>query len=173
VPLLVAIFNAALQIQQLADSSRTVASAGIGSARASEDLMSEVLLLERATVLVLADPKNRDVYRVHDTQLTASREQLVHQLNSAEGRQALAQLGALQNLIATKVLAADASTATVRATLPQFDDMSKLAQHIAVQSNVEIDAEIAAIQRRTGESNGCCCGRAVCWFRWRSSPRSC
>ncbi len=49
VPLLVAIFNAALQIQQLADSSRTVASEGIGSARASEDLMSEVLLLERAT----------------------------------------------------------------------------------------------------------------------------
>ena len=43
VPLLVAIFNAALQIQQLADSSRTIASDGIGSARASEALMSEVL----------------------------------------------------------------------------------------------------------------------------------
>ncbi len=57
VPLLVAISNAALQIQQLADSSRTVASDGIGSARASEDLMSEMLLLERATRLyqVLAD----------------------------------------------------------------------------------------------------------------------
>ncbi len=37
VPLLVAIFNAALQIQQLADSSRTIASEGIGAARASED----------------------------------------------------------------------------------------------------------------------------------------
>src|SRR6202044_890288 len=99
VPLLVAIFNAALQIQQLADSSRTVASAGIGSARASEDLMSGVLLLERATVLVLADSKNRDVYRELDAQLTASREQLAHQLNSAEGRQALAQLGGLQTRI--------------------------------------------------------------------------
>jgi two-component system, NtrC family, sensor histidine kinase GlrK len=152
VPLLVAIFNAALQIQQLADSSRTVASAGIGSARASEDLMSEVLLLERATVLVLADPKLRDVYREHDAQLTASREQLAHLLRSAEGRQALIRLGDLQNQIATKVLAADASSATVGATLPQFDDMSKLAQHIAVQSNVEIDAEIAGIQRRTAES---------------------
>jgi two-component system sensor histidine kinase GlrK len=152
VPLLVAIFNAALQIQQLADSSRTVASAGIGSARASEDLMSEVLLLERATVLVLADPKLRDVYREHDAQLTASREQLAHLLRSAEGRQALIRLGDLQNQIATKVLAADASAATVGATLPQFDDMSKLAQHIAVQSNVEIDAEIAGIQRRTADS---------------------
>ncbi|HEY6456456.1 MAG TPA: HAMP domain-containing sensor histidine kinase [Steroidobacteraceae bacterium] len=152
VPLLVAIFNAALQIQQLADSSRTVASEGIGSARASEDLMSEVLLLERATVLVLADPKLRDVYREHDAQLTASREQLAHQLRSAAGREALTQLGAMQNRIAATVLASGATSATVGATLPQFDAMSKLAQRIAVQSNVEIDSEIAAIQRRTSES---------------------
>src|SRR5665213_1591203 len=82
VPLLVAIFNAALQIQQLADSSRTIASQGIGAARASEDLMSEVLLLERATLQqqVLADPKLLEVYREDQAQLTASRTQLTNQL---------------------------------------------------------------------------------------------
>src|ERR1700742_708881 len=89
VPLLVAIFNAALQIQELADSSRTVAAEGIGAARASEDLMSEVLLLERAPLQhqVLANPKLLDVYREHDAQLSSSRRQLETQLRSPEGRE--------------------------------------------------------------------------------------
>ncbi len=154
VPLLVAIANAALQIQQLADSSRTVASDGIGAARASEDLMSEVLLLERATSLyqVLADPKLLDVYREHDAQLTASREQLAGQLRSTVGLQALTELGTLQNQIAAQVLAAGASSATVGEIRPQFAQMSTLAQRIAVQSKVEIDAQIAGIQRRTAAS---------------------
>jgi len=154
VPLLFAIANAALQIQQLADSSRTVASDGIGSARASEDLMSEILLLERATRLyqVLADRKFLDVYREHDALLTASRVQLAHQLRSPEASRALTELGALQVSIAGQVLAATANSGTVGATLPQFTQMSTLAQRIAVQSKVEIDAQIAGIQRRTGES---------------------
>jgi two-component system, NtrC family, sensor histidine kinase GlrK len=154
VPLLFAISNAALQIQQLADSSRTVASDGIGSARASEDLMSEILLLERATRLyqVLADRKFLDVYREHDALLTASRVQLAHQLRSPEASRALTELGALQVSIAGQVLAATTNSGTVGATLPQFTQMSTLAQRIAVQSKVEIDAQIAGIQRRTGES---------------------
>jgi two-component system sensor histidine kinase GlrK len=154
VPLLVAISNAALQIQQLADSSSTVATEGIGSARASEDLMSEILLLERATRLyqVLADPKLLDVYREHDAQLTASRVQLGHQLRSAEASTALTQLGALQQAISSEVFAATANSGTVGATLPQFAQMSTLAQRISVQSKAEVDAQIAGIQRRTGDS---------------------
>jgi two-component system sensor histidine kinase GlrK len=154
VPLLVAIFNAALQIQQLADSTRIVTAAGIGAARASEDLMSEVLILERATRLyqVTADPKYLDLYREHDVQLTTSRVQLARQLRSAESSRALAQLGALQTSIATQVLATTSTSATVGATLPQFAEMGPLAERIAIQSKVEIDAQIAAIERRTGES---------------------
>jgi len=155
VPLLVAISNAALQIQQLADSSRTVASEGIGSARASEDLMSEILLLERATRLyqVLSDRKELlDVYREHDAQLTASRMQLTRQLRSGAASAALAQLGDLQQKIYAEVFAANTNSGTVGATLPQFTQMSTLAERIAVQSKVEIDAQIAGIQRRTAAS---------------------
>ena len=154
VPLLVAISNAALQIQQLADSSRTIASTGIGSARASEDLISEILWLERATRFYQVDPKLLDLelYRVHDAQLTASRLQLAHQLPSAEASKDLAQLGALQQSIARQVFAATANSGTVGATLPQFAQMSVLAQRIAIQSKVEVDAQIAGIQRRTAES---------------------
>lgn len=155
VPLLVAISNAALQIQQLADSSRTVASEGIGSARASEDLMSEILLLERATRLyqVLSDRKELlDVYREHDAQLTASRMQLTRQLRSRAASAALAQLGDLQQKIYAEVFAANTNSGTVGATLPQFTQMSTLAERIAVQSKVEIDAQISGIQRRTAAS---------------------
>ncbi len=154
VPLLVAIFNAALQIQQLADSTRTITAEGIGAARASEDLMSEVLLLERATRLyqVLADPKLLEVYREHDVQLTASRVQLAGQLRSAESIQALERLGSLQTSIATQMFGATPSSASVGAALPQFAQMSTLAERISVQSKVEIDAQIAGIQQRTSES---------------------
>src|SRR5580658_5974772 len=154
VPLLVAISNAALQIQQLAEASRAIATTGIGSARASEDLMSEILLLERATRLyqVLADPKLLDVYREHDVQLTASRQQLAHQLRSAESSQALTHLGDLQKSISAEVLAPTANSGVVGATLPKFAEMSTIAERIAVQSKVEIDAQIAAIQRRTADS---------------------
>jgi two-component system sensor histidine kinase GlrK len=150
VPLLVAIFNAALQIQQLADSTRIVTAAGIGAARASEDLMSEVLILERATRLyqVTADPRYLATYRDHDVQLTSSRVQLARQLRSAESSRELADLGALQTSIAAQVLAA----ASTGATLQQFGVMSALAERIAVQSKVEIDAQIAGIQRRTAAS---------------------
>ncbi len=151
VPLLVAIFNAALQIQQLADSSRTIATEGIGSARASEDLMSEVLLLERATLQqqVLADPKLLEVYREDHAQLTASRTQLTHQLRTTEGAAALVRLGELQNLIAADVRAGRANSQTIGDT---FEEMSGLAQRIAVLSKAQIDAQIAGIQRRTSES---------------------
>src|SRR5579862_647944 len=162
VPLLIAISNAALQIRQLADSSRIVASEGVGAARASEDLTSEILLLERATrlYLVLADPKQPDTYREslldayreHDGKLTSTRLQLARQLHSAAASQTLAELGALQKLIGTEVSAATANSGAVRATLPQIAQMSTLAQRIAVQSKVQVDAQIAAIQRRTDES---------------------
>jgi two-component system, NtrC family, sensor histidine kinase GlrK len=152
VPLLVAIFNAALQIQQLADSSRTIASEGIGAARASEDLMSEVLQLERATLLQQQLANQLDVYRENDAQLSALRAQLTHQLRTAQGIQALTRLGDLQKLIASEIEGAGANSETIGATVPRFQEMSTLAQRIALLSKAQIDAQIAGIQRRTSES---------------------
>ncbi len=154
VPLLVAIFNAALQMQQLADATRIVTAQGIGAARASEDLMSEVLILERATRLyqVTADAKYLDLYREHDVQLTRSRVQLTRQLRSAASAQALGQLGALQASLANQVFGATSNNATVGAALSQFSQMGALAERIAVQSKVEIDAQITDIENRTSRS---------------------
>ena len=154
VPLLVAISNAALQIQQLADASRVIAADGITSARASEDLTSEVLLLERATLQqqVLANPKLLEVYREHDSQLTTSLQQLGRELRSAEGNHALARMGELQKLLKAEVLGPGSNAETMGRTLPQFAEMSALAQQIATLSKAEIDAQVAGIQRRTSES---------------------
>jgi two-component system, NtrC family, sensor histidine kinase GlrK len=153
VPLLVAIFNAALQIQQLADSSRAIATEGIGSARASEDLMSEILQLERATLQQqVLGSKVLDLYRAHDAQLTDSRTQLTRQLRTPQGIQALTRLGDLQKLIASEIESAGANSQTIGATVPRFTEMSTLAQRIAVLSKAKIDAQIADIQRRTSAS---------------------
>jgi len=153
VPLLVAIFNAALQIQQLADSSRTIASEGIGAARASEDLMSEVLQLERATLQQqVLGPKLPDVYRENDAQLTESRTQLTHQLRTSQATAALNRLGELQQLVATEIEGPGANSEAIGAAVPRFQEMSTLAQQIAVLSKAQIDAQIAGIQRRTSES---------------------
>ncbi len=116
--------------------------------------MSEILLLERATLQlqVLADPTLLDVYREHDAQLAASREQLTHQLRGTEAVQALTRLGELQKVIATEIEGAGANSQTIGASLPRFTEMSTLAQRIAVLSKSQIDAQIAGIQHRTSES---------------------
>ena len=160
VPLLAAIVDAATQIQRLSDSSRQVATAGVGSARASEDLISEVLLLERTMRLypVLADPQQPDrgrqlldAYREQDTELTTTRRQLAERLHSPEAQQALARLGQLQEHMRAEFL--DRAGGQVPSDVqPGFNEMSALAQRIAAQSKAEVDARIDDIQRRTSAS---------------------
>ena len=158
VPLLAAIVDAATQIQRLSDSSRQVATAGVGAARASEDLISEVLLLERTMRLysVLADPQQPnggrqllDAYREQDAQLTATRQQLSERLHSREARQALARLGQLQEHMRAEFLDRTQGQEALSDVLPGFTEMSALAQRIAAQSKAEVDAHIDDIQHRT------------------------
>ena len=153
-PLLSAILYAALQIQQLADSSRQVATAGIGATRASENLTSEILLLERATLLygVLPRPDLLDAYRGHDTQLGIALRQLRTQLHSPQALSVLAQIRALQGNIDARVLAPGASPQDITAVASRFSDLSALAQQVTDLSKAEIDTRIAAIQDRTSRS---------------------
>src|SRR5579871_1023321 len=124
VPLLVAILNAGLQIQQLADASRQVAGEGIGSARASEDMITEVLQLERATRLYQAAPDTRylDAYRERNAALTDARQLLMQHLSSPQAQSALNDLGDLQNTIAAEVVATPGVSARLDAALPRFAD---------------------------------------------------
>src|SRR5215469_2941947 len=97
VPLLVAIFSAALQIRELADTGQKIVIEGVTAARASQDLFSQIASLERTAQLynVLTDPKLLDLYRQQDARLTVTREQLNRHAAATEARVTLGQVGEL------------------------------------------------------------------------------
>jgi two-component system, NtrC family, sensor histidine kinase GlrK len=171
-PLLVAIVNAALQMRRLADTSRELVIEGVSTARSSQDLKSQIESLDRLTqeYQVLLDPSLLKIYREQDEQLTATRLNLTRHLQSRAARQALEAFGELQSSISAAVFAnprsaaaagggaqetaaddsdgngADARTAALK---DRFAELSAMADRIAQQSEAEIDAQVAGIQRRT------------------------
>ncbi len=155
VPLLVAILNAALQMRRLADTSRELVVEGVSTARSSQDLKSQIDSLDRTASLyqVLMDPKLLDLYRTQNAQLTLTRRNLAEHLRSQPARQALDTLGQLQGTIGDMVLAARGATDPKGVELDglsqRFTELGALADRIAQQSEAEIDAQVAGIQRRT------------------------
>jgi two-component system, NtrC family, sensor histidine kinase GlrK len=160
VPLLVAIVNAALQMRKLADTSRQLVVEGVSTARSTQDLKSQINTLDELARLyqVLSDPQLLKLYRDQDAQLADTRLNLTQHLQSRPARQALAAFGALQSAIGAALAAgAKASVAgggaagsTAPSDLSQrFAELSAMAERIAQQSEAEIDAQVAGIQRRT------------------------
>jgi len=164
VPLLVAIFNAALQMSRLAETSRELVVEGVSTARSSQDLKSQIESLDRLTqeYQILLDRKLLDVYREQDVQLTQSRLNLAQHLQSRPARQLLDAFGQLQGAISAAVMGdrsagtkagnadgEDARTAQLRELPQRFAELSALANRIAQQSEAEIDAQVAGIQNRT------------------------
>jgi two-component system sensor histidine kinase GlrK len=152
VPLLVAIFTAALQIRELADTGQKIVIEGITGARATQDLYSQITSLERTAQLynVLNDAKLLDLYRQQDAHLTVTREQL-NQHAATEARITLGQVGELQNSIRLMVLSMTAGkgTANMSALSRNFSELSALVDKVAEQSNAQIDAEVAALEQQT------------------------
>lgn len=156
VPLLAAILNAALQMRRLADTSRELVVEGVSTARSSQDLRSQIdtLKLVAQSYQVLADAKLLDVYRGQNAQLTETRRNLAEHLRSRPARQALDSLGKLQEAIGAELLAQPQATdpkgsVKLDDLSPRFTELGVLADRIAQESEAEIDAQVAGIQRRT------------------------
>ncbi len=151
-PLLVAIITAALQIRTLATTGQKIVIEGVTAARESQQLFSQIASLERTARLydVLNDSKLLDSYEQENQAFSATRAKLYVNATPAT-RQTLTQLAAVQQAIRTAVLTTPATTAAAdTASLSQrFSTLSALADKIADQSNQQIDAEVAALQRRT------------------------
>jgi two-component system sensor histidine kinase GlrK len=152
VPLLVAIFTAALQIRELADTGQKIVIEGVTGARASQELYSQITSLERTAQLfnVLNDAKLLDLYRQQDARLTVTREQL-NQHAAADAKITLGQVGELQNSIRLMVLSMTAGkgTANMSALSRKFTELSALVDKVAEQSNSQIDEEIGALEQQT------------------------
>ncbi|MDE2264220.1 MAG: HAMP domain-containing histidine kinase [Gammaproteobacteria bacterium] len=151
-PLLVAIITAALQIRTLTTTGQKIVIAGVTSARASQQLFSQIASLERTARLydVLNDPKILDSYKQEDQALSATRAKLY--VSATRGtRQTLEYLASVQGDIRTTVLttAADNGAAETAGLAKQFSTLSALVDKVAQESNQQIDAEVASLQRQT------------------------
>jgi two-component system, NtrC family, sensor histidine kinase GlrK len=165
VPLLVAIFNAALQMSRLAETSRELVVEGVSTARSSQDLKSQIESLDRITqeYQILSDRRLLDVYREQDAQLTGIRLNLAQHLQSRAARDALDAFGRLQGEISAAVIAdpkapgaqdgdgdtGGARAAELRSLSQRFAGLSAMANRIAEESEAEIDAQVAGILNRT------------------------
>ncbi len=154
VPLLVAVFTAALQIRALADTGQKIVLEGVTAARASQELFSEISSLERTARLydVLNDSNLLELYRKQDARLTATRLQLERQ--SATSRHALAELGEMQRNIGQSVMSMQAGKGTANATgvSRRFADLGALADKVAEQNNAQIDTEVKVLEAQTEQA---------------------
>jgi two-component system, NtrC family, sensor histidine kinase GlrK len=151
-PLLVAIITAALQIRTLATTGQKIVIEGVTAARASQQLFSQIASLERTARLydVLNDSKLLESYEQEDEAFSGTRAKLYVNATMAT-RQTLAQLATMQRSIRAILLTTPASTAATgtAALAKQFSTLSSLADKVAEQSNEQIDAEVASLQRQT------------------------
>ncbi len=153
VPLLAAVLTAALQIRDLANRGQQIALQGVTGARASQALFGQIASLERTArlhdVLGVGAPNLLDVYRTQDERLSATRQQL-HQQAGHEARRTLEDLGALQQEIRATVFATPPSGGAATAELTgRFAQLSAFADRVALQSNAEVDAQVAALEEET------------------------
>jgi len=154
VPLLVAVFTAALQIRALADTGQKIVLEGVTAARASQELFSQISSLERTARLyeVLNDSNLLELYRKQDARLTATRAQLARQ--SSSSRQTLAEMGELQRNIGLSVMSMQAGKGTANATgmSRRFTELGELADKVAEQSNAQIDVEVKSLDTQTQQA---------------------
>ena len=154
-PLLVAIITAALQIRTLATTGQKIVIEGVTSARASQQLFSQIASLERTARLydVLTDSKLLDSYEQEDQALSATRAKLFVDATTAT-RRTLTQLGRVQSDIRTTVetTAASNGAAQTEGLSKEFAKLSALVDEVAQGSNQQIDAEVASLQRQTDHS---------------------
>jgi two-component system, NtrC family, sensor histidine kinase GlrK len=155
-PLLLALFNAALQIRKMADTSHKITIEGVAAARASQELVSQIASLERTALLygVLNKVSFLDDYRRQDDELASKREQLDRHMNNPDAHATLADFARLENQIRTAVLdlPSGASVARSAELSRSFTDLGHLADRITTQANAQVDSEVAALEEQTLQS---------------------
>ena len=155
-PLLLAIVNAGLQIRKMADTSQRIVTEGVAAARASQELTSQIVSLERMALLngVLNNAKLLPVYREKDDELAAKRDQLDRRMNNPETHQTLTELAQLQSQIRSAVLGLPNGTPLARSSVlsQSFVDLANLADQVTKQANAQIDSEMAAMEEQTLQS---------------------
>ena len=146
VPLVLAVFNAAVQMRKLTTSSQQLVVQSVQTTRLSQDIFSAIAALERTTRLyeVLGDPKLLGVFEQNDRRLSSVREQLAALLVSHEVEAGMKSIAALQDEIRSGFLAGVGSAAFA-ANLGRIEQVSTIAIRVAAIASAQIDAELRAL----------------------------
>lgn len=154
VPLLVALVDAGLQIRVLADLGQKLVTAGVSAARDGQEMVSQIAELERTALQyrVLNDKTMLDIYRTKDEALSATREKLGGQVRTPAAQAFLEELKTQQGTIRLSLLSMSGTNSDSQELSQRFGGLTDLAVKIREQSNLAIDADVAALKLRTDET---------------------
>lgn len=146
VPLVLAVFNAAVQMRKLTTASQQLVVQSVQTTRLSQDMFAAIAAVERTTRLyeVLADPKLLAVFEQNDRRLTTAREQLAVLLAVPEVASGAAQIATLQEAIRRGFAAGVGSTAFA-GNLAAVERISTVSAHISAIASAQIDAELQSL----------------------------
>ena len=153
-PLLVAVVDAAIQINRLSQTSQDLVREGVQSARLSRSLIADIASLGRTVRMyqVLRDTNVLDGYRETDQRLAAARTQMAQLLNDAPTRALLEDFARMHNDIARAVETTPPDSSNFPAILTQIDRLNDLASAITVSGNTQIDARLAELDQQTAST---------------------
>jgi two-component system sensor histidine kinase GlrK len=156
-PLLVAVVDAALQINRLSQTSQELVREGVQSARLSRSLIADIASLRRTASLyqVLGNERGAAVlagYRDTDQRLATAREQMAQLLNDEPTRKLLDDFAAMHNQISQAVESTPPGSSDFPAILTQIDRLGDLANAITSSGNTQIDARLAELDQHTAST---------------------
>jgi two-component system sensor histidine kinase GlrK len=157
-PLLVAVVDAAIQMNRLSQTSQDLVREGVQSARLSRSLIADIASLGRTVRLyqVLADAKVLDGYRDTDQRLAGIRTQMAQLLNDEPTRKLLDDFAGMHNEISRAVETTPPGSENFKVILSQvvtqIDRLNDLANAITSSGNTQIDARLAELDQQTAST---------------------
>jgi two-component system, NtrC family, sensor histidine kinase GlrK len=152
-PLLVAVVDAAIQINLLSKESQKLVREGVQSARLSRSLIADIAQLSRTVQLyqVLEKPTLLDAYRNTDQRLAATRTEMAQLLDDAPTKQMLNDFARMHDEIARAMAATPAGT-DFNNILSRINLLNDLADRISESGNQQIDARLAELDQHTAST---------------------
>jgi two-component system, NtrC family, sensor histidine kinase GlrK len=150
-PMLAALATAALQMQQLSETSRRIVTDGVAATRLTQELFAQSASQDRRVRFIreLNDPKLLDVYAQQDGQLRDIEGRLAARLRLPEARQSLDAFSRLRGDISGRVLSMGTQPPDFDQLQGDFDRLQNLADEVSDRINAQIDTETSALRART------------------------
>jgi two-component system sensor histidine kinase GlrK len=149
-PLLLAILHAAVQMRHLSDESQRLVADSVQTTRLSQDMYSQIALLERSARLyqVLGDPAVLSAFREHEAKLGAILAALRQRL-APEAEDQVQRLLDTQARIHSLVLQGRAPASRPEELPQSFVVLDELAGGVVGLNNRQIDADVGALRTST------------------------